>query len=89
MISDNGKHFTAAGFKHVATTWGFELVFSSPKYQKGHALIERHIQTVEKCMSKCEASGYDFDLALIVLLSTPLVPDFPSPAEVLIAKKNI
>ena len=87
VISDNGKHFVAAGFKHFASTWGFELVLSSPKYPKGHALIERHIQTVKKCMSKCDASGYDFDLALLVLRSTPLGPDIPSPAELLQGRK--
>ena len=83
VISDNGKHFIASSFKHFAKTWGFELVLSSPEYPQGHALIERHIQTVKKCMKKCEVSGYDFDLALLVLRSTPLGSDLPSPAELL------
>ena len=83
VISDNGRHFTAAGFKSFAAKWGFELVLSSPEYPQGHALIERHVQTVKKCMSKCEVSGFDFDLALLVLRSTPLGPDLPSPAELL------
>ena len=83
VISDNGKHFSAAGFKQFAAGWGFELVLSSPEYPQGHALIERHVQTVKKCMKKCDASGFDFDLALLVLRSTPLGPDLPSPAELL------
>ena len=83
VISDNGKHFIAAGFRQFAASWGFELVLSSPEYPKGHALIERHIQTVKKCMDKCDISGFDFDLALLVLRSTPLGPDLPSPAELL------
>ena len=83
VISDNGKHFSAAAFRHFASTWGFELVLSSPEYPKGHALIERHIQTVKKCMKKCDVSGFDFDLALLVLRSTPLSADIPSPAELL------
>ena len=58
-------------------------MLSSPEYPQGHALIERHIQTVKKCMKKCEVSGYDFDLALLVLRSTPLGSDLPSPAELL------
>ena len=62
---------------------GFEMILSSPEYPQGHALIERHIQTVKKCMQKCDVSGYDFDLALLVLRSTPLGPDLPSPAELL------
>ena len=83
MISDNGTHFTAGEFKQFAKKWGFEMVLSSPEYPQGHALIERHIQTVKKCMHKCDASGYDFDLALLVLRSTPLGTDLPSPAELL------
>ena len=35
-------------------------------------MIERHIQTIKKCMSKCDISNYNFDLALLVLRSTPL-----------------
>ena len=59
------------------------MVLSSPEYPQGHALIERHIQTIKKCMSKCDISNYDFDLALLVLRSTPLGTDLPSPAELL------
>ena len=83
VVSDNGTHFTAGMFKKFASEWGFELVLSSPEYPQGHGLIERHIQTVKKCMYKCDTSGYDFDLALLVLRSTPLGPNMPSPAELL------
>ena len=83
MISDNGTHFTAGEFKRFARRWGFEMVLSSPEYPQGHALIERHIQTIKKCMSKCDISKYDFNLALLVLRSTPLGTDLPSPAELL------
>ena len=83
MISDNGKHFTAGEFKRFAKTWGFEMVLSSPEYPQGHALIERHIQTIKKCMAKCDISGFDFHLALLVLRSTPLGTSLPSPAELL------
>ena len=83
ITSDNGPHFTAGEFKRFAESWGFQMILSSPEYPQGHALIERHIQTVKKCMHKCDASGYDFDLALLVLRSTPLGPDLPSPAELL------
>ena len=83
MISDNGTHFTAGEFKQFAARWGFEMILSSPEYPQGHALIERHIQTIKKCMHKCDVSGYDLDLALLVLRSTPLGSDMPSPAELL------
>ena len=83
VISDNGTHFTGGEYKRFASRWGFEMVLSSPEYPQGHALIERHIQTVKRCMQKCDVSGYDFTLALLVLRSTPLAAGLPSPAELL------
>ena len=87
VISDNGTHFTSGQYKRFAKRWGFEIVLSSPEYPQGHALIERHIQTVKRCMQKCDVSGYDVDLALLVLRSTPLSADLPSPAELLHGRK--
>ena len=87
VISDNGPHFCAYSYSEFAKRWGFELVLSSPEYPKGHALIERHVQTMKKCMRKCEASGYDFDLALLALRSTPLDSNLPSPAELLSGRR--
>ena len=83
IVSDNGPHFAAHQYSAFAKKWGFEIILSSPEYPQGHALIERHIQTIKKCMYKCDASGYDFDLAMLVLRSTPLDADLPSPAELL------
>ena len=39
-------------------------------------------------MGKCDVSSYDFDLALLVLRSTPLGPDLPSLAELLQGRKT-
>ena len=83
VVSDNGPHFSAREYERFAAKWGFQVILSSPEYPQGHALIERHIQTVKKCMYKCDASGYDFDLAMLVVRSTPLNTDLPSPAELL------
>ncbi len=65
VVSDNGSHFSAQEFRKFAERYGFELILSTPEYPQGHGLIERHIQTVKKCMRKCDASGYDFDLAML------------------------
>ena len=83
VVSDNGPHFAATEYKHFANRWGFSFILSSPEYPRGHALIERHVQTIKKCMHKCDRGGFDFDLALLVLRSTPLSSDLPSPAELL------
>ena len=63
--------------------YDFEFVLSSPDYPRGHGLIERHIQTVKKCMKKCDNSGSDFELAMLNLRATPLSHNLPSPAELL------
>ena len=87
VVSDNGSHFSAHEFKKFADTYGFELILSSPEYPQGHGLIERHIQTVKKCMKKCDAGGYDFDLAMLTMRATPLDHHLPSPAELLNGRK--
>ena len=87
VVSDNGSHFSAQEFRKFAERYGFELILSSPEYPQGHGLIERHIQTVKKCMRKCDASGYDFDLAMLTLRATPLDHNLPSPAELLNGRK--
>jgi hypothetical protein len=83
VVSDNGCHFSAGAYEQFANKWGFELILSSPEYPRGHALIERHVQTVKKCMKKCDNSGYDFDLAMLALRCTPLDSHLPSPVELL------
>jgi hypothetical protein len=86
MISDNNP-FKSREFTEFARKYGFTVVSSSPEYPRGHGLIERHIQTIKKCMYKCEKSGQDFDLALLSLRSTPLDSHLPSPAELLNGRK--
>ena len=87
IISDNGVHFTASEFATFAKQYGFEMILSSPRYAKGHALIERHVQTIERCMMKCMANGQDFDLALLALRATPLDATLQSPVEILNGRK--
>ena len=87
VISDNGVHFAASEFAKFAKEYGFELILSSPRYARGHALIERHVQTVERCMMKCMSSGQDFDLALLALRATPLDAKLKSPGEILNGRK--
>ena len=86
VVSDNNP-FNSYEFKQFAKIYGFEVVPSSPEYPRGHGLIERHVQTVKKCMYKCDHSGQDVELALLSLRSTPLDSHLPSPAELLNNRK--
>ena len=87
MISDNNL-FNLIEFKQFAKTYGFEVVPSSPEYPRGHGLTERQVQTIKKCMYKCDHSGQDWELALLSLRATPLDSHLPSSAELLNNRKN-
>ena len=87
VVSDNGTHFTANLYRKFAMKWDFQMILSSPHYPQGHGLIERHIQTIKKCMHKCAVGGWDFDKAMLVLRSTPIDAHLPSPAELLQQRK--
>ena len=82
VVSDNGTHFTANLYRKFAMKWDFQMILSSPHYPQGHGLIERHIQTIKKCMHKCAVGGWDFDKAMLVLRSCiaflphPLTPTY-------------
>ena len=86
VISDNNP-FNSYEFNEFAKSYGFQVTSSSPEYPRGHGLIERHVQTVKKCMYKCDHSGQDIELALLSLRSTPLDSNLPSPAELLNGRK--
>ena len=86
LVSDNNP-FNTSEFLAFADKYGFSVVSSSPEYPRGHGLIERHVQTVKKCMYKCDHSGQDFELAMLSLRATPLDSHLPSPAELLNGRK--
>jgi hypothetical protein len=86
LVSDNNP-FNSFEFQAFAVKYGFSIVSSSPEYPRGHGLIERHIQTIKKCMLKCDHSGQDFELALLSLRATPLDSNVPSPGELLNGRK--
>ncbi|KAI8509816.1 hypothetical protein Bbelb_122440 [Branchiostoma belcheri] len=83
VICDNGTQFTSQEFRQAAEEYGFRITTSSPYYPKGHGLIERHVQTVKKTLTKSLETGEDPNLALLTLRTTPLRTDTKSPAELL------
>ena len=63
--------------------YGIEFTTSFPHYPRGHGLVETHVQTIKRLMSKCREDGIDIDMAILNLRSTPLNRNTPSPAELL------
>ena len=80
-------HSILMNSRNFAKQYGFEVVPSSPEYPRRHRLIERHVQTVKKCMYKRDYSGQDIHLPLLSLRSTPLDGNLKSQAELLNSRK--
>ena len=83
LICDNGSQLISFEIKRFATEYGIDFTTSSPHYPRGHGLVERHVQTVKRLMSKCREDGTDINMAILNLRSTPLNQNTPSPAELL------
>ena len=80
---DNGTQFTSTEFRQLEKQYDLEIVTSSPHCPRGHAFVERQIQTVKKTILKCKKTGEDKDLALLALRKTPLSSNIALPAELL------
>lgn len=87
VISDNGGHFSSTNYEEFATSWSFKHITSSPHYPRSNGFVERTIQTVKNTLKKAQESGYDTNMALLCIRSTPVDSIIPSPAELLYRRK--
>ena len=83
LMSDNGPQFSSQEFKTFASEYKFKHITSSPRYPQSNGMIERMIQTIKQCMTRCHAAGEDPHIAMLVYRATPLTNSIPSPAELL------
>ena len=67
-MSDNGPQFTSNDMKAFASSYGFELITSSPRYPQSNGLVECTIKTV-KMLLKDSPDPY---MALLSFRSTPV-----------------
>ena len=65
-MSDNGPQFTSCDMKEFASSYGFDLLTSSPFYPQSNGLVERTIKTV-KMLLKDSADPY---MALLSFCAT-------------------
>ena len=82
VYSDNGPCYSSEEFRKFADAWEFKHVTSSPLYPKSNGLSERMVQTVKNIFKKCDSTGEDRDLGLLIYRATPLECG-KSPAELL------
>ena len=84
IISDNGPQFIGKPYKQLMSSFNIAHVTSSPHHSRSHGFIERMIRTVKAVMKK---ESQDTDLALLVLRTTPIGSQLPSPAELIFGRQ--
>ena len=84
IISDNGPQFIGQPYQQLMRKLDIAHVTSSPHHSRSHGLIERTIRTVKSLMKK---ESHDTDFALLILRTTPIGPQLPSPAEVMFGRQ--
>jgi len=82
LRSDCGPQFCSRLFSTFAETYGFQQVFSSPRFPKSNGEAERAVQTIKNLLKK----SHDPYLALLSYRSTPLQNGY-SPAELFMGRK--
>ena len=86
VYSDNGPCYASDEFRKFAEESEFQHVTSSPTYAQSNGLAERMVQTVKNMFRKCDETGQDRDLGLLIFRSTPLECG-KSPAELLFGRR--
>lgn len=86
VVSDNGPQLNCQEMFQFAQDWGFEQIFSSPRYPKANGLAERSVQTVKNLLTKARETGQDPYIALLQYRNTPIVGD-ASPAQLFMNRR--
>ena len=71
LFADN-MPFASQQMQNFATTWGFEIVTSSPDFPQSNGQAECSIQTVKALFRKVEESQSDPHVAMLNYRATPL-----------------
>ncbi len=82
VFNDNGPCYNAEEMKSFAKSWDFEIKTSSPTYAQSNGLAENMVKIVKNIFKKCDESGEEREMGLLVYRSTPLECGL-SPAELL------
>lgn len=86
LISDNGPPFNSNELKMFCSNWGIDHKTSSPYMPRSNGLAERSIQTIKNILYKCQDSGSDPYMSLLLYRTTPK-GNLPSPSELLFSRK--
>lgn len=87
LRSDGGPQFNCRNMKEFAIQYEFDNVISSPGYPKSNGMVERHIQTLKRMLTKAAEDGRDPYLSLLEYRNMPLANNLPSPSVMLMGRK--
>ena len=87
LHTDSGTQYTSQMFADFANDYGFIHTTSSPHYHESNGKSERFIGTIKKTLQKCLESKQDPHMALLILRTTPISSNMPSPADMLFTYK--
>ena len=64
LVADN-RPFASRELRHSASSWGFQLISSSPGYPKSNGMSERTIGTIKQLLREAEYPGdWNWSLSL-------------------------
>ncbi|XP_043480505.1 uncharacterized protein K02A2.6-like [Leptopilina heterotoma] len=71
VCSDNGTNFENKLMKKLGEDWGFELVTSAPKHQRGNVKAEATVKIAKRLVKKADTSKEDLWYMLLHWRNTP------------------
>lgn len=87
IVSDSGTNFTSEEFKKFARSLNIELAATSPYHHSSNGQVENCIKTIKQIYKKCEATGRDARLGMMMWRATPITGCAESPAEIFMKRK--
>ena len=87
IITDGSTQLTSQEFKDFMQTWNIEHRVTSPTNAQSNGQAEWFVQTIKNSLTKAMEGGEDPHLALLAYITTPLMHNLPSPAELLNSRK--
>jgi hypothetical protein len=87
LCSDNSP-FNSTEFAKFAKDWGFQQVFSSPRYPQSNGKVEKSVQTIKTLMQKALDDNQDCYKALLEFRNTPTESSNLSPMQIMINRQT-
>lgn len=85
--SDNAV-YSSREFAKFAKEWNFKLVTSSPHFARSNGLAEKYVDIAKRLVKRCDISGEDLQLALLMSRNTPRDQELGTPSSRLFGRNT-